>query len=143
MTYNKDHTEWSLVQERCEHCQFLPKHLSCCALGKQQVASIKHTRHAVGDGVSNCMEVTVPGLYSDGSRVIWCPLLGRRDLSESFDEDCYEVVRLVTRKPVWNDEVESLVLDFKGRNVLSSAKNFQLTLDRKPEHVICQFGKIG
>jgi hypothetical protein len=142
MSFNKDKTEWRIVQERCEHCQFSPKHLSCSCHGKQQVAFIKHTRRPIGDGIFNCMELNVPGLYSDGSRVIWCPLLGRGDLAGP-PEDSYEAQRLVTKKPTWNDEVESLVLDFKGRNILSSAKNFQLALSQKPEHVICQYGKIG
>uniref|UniRef100_A0A7S2NPK2 Tubby C-terminal domain-containing protein n=1 Tax=Zooxanthella nutricula TaxID=1333877 RepID=A0A7S2NPK2_9DINO len=142
MTFSKDRSEWRIVQERCEHCQFAPKHLSCSCHGRQQVAFIRHTREPIGDGIFNCMEVHIPGLYSDGSRVIWCPLLGRGDLGGPFDDN-YEAQTLVTRKPVWNDEVESLVLDFKGRHILSSAKNFQLALSQKPEHVICQYGKIG
>lgn len=143
MTFNKDKTEWRIVQEKCEHCQFSPKHLSCACRGKQQVACIRHSRKPVGDGIFNCMELHIPGLYSDGSRVIWCPMLGRGDLGSPQHENSHEVQRLVTKKPVWNDEVESLVLDFKGRHILSSAKNFQLVLQQKPEHVICQYGKIG
>eukprot|EP00440_Ansanella_granifera_P071407 gb/GFBE01077494.1/.p1 GENE.gb/GFBE01077494.1/~~gb/GFBE01077494.1/.p1 ORF type:complete len:311 (+),score=69.22 gb/GFBE01077494.1/:1-933(+) len=142
MSWNKDKTEWRIVQERCENCQFSPKHLTCTCHGKQQVAWIRHHRKPVGDGIFNCMEVQVPGLYADGSRVVWCPLLGRGDLSAPID-DSYEAQRLITKQPSWNDEVESLVLDFKGRHILSSAKNFQLALSQKPEHVLCQYGKIG
>lgn len=142
MTWSKDKTEWRIVQERCEHCQFSPKYLSCSCHGKQQVAFIRHSKKPIGDGIFNSIEMHVPGLYSDGSRVVWCPLLGRGDLAEGPDGS-HEAQRLVTRKPVWNDDVESLVLDFKGRNILSSAKNFQLALSQKPEHVICQYGKIG
>jgi len=131
-----------LVQEKCENCQFSPKHLSCACKGKQQVAFIRHSRSPIGDGIFNRMEVHVPGLYSDESRVIWCPRLGRENLANPRD-DSYEAQRLVTKKPVWNDEVESLVLDFKGRSIQSSAKNFQLSLSQRPEHVICQYGKIG
>mmetsp|Transcript_19014 Transcript_19014/g.35663 ORF Transcript_19014/g.35663 Transcript_19014/m.35663 type:complete len:303 (+) Transcript_19014:51-959(+) len=142
MIWSADRTEWRLVQERCENCQFSPKHLTCSCYGKQQVAWIRHHRKPVGDGIFNCMEIHVPGLYSDGSRVVWCPLLGRGDLSVPIDDN-YEAQRLVTKQPSWNDEVESLVLDFKGRHILSSAKNFQLALSQKPEHVLCQYGKIG
>jgi len=142
MTWSKDKTEWRIVQERCENCQFAPKHLTCACHGKQQVAWIRHHRKPVGDGIFNCMDVQVPGLYADGSRVVWCPLAGRGDLSAPLD-DTYEAQRLITKQPTWNDEVESLVLDFKGRHILSSAKNFQLALSQKPEHVLCQYGKIG
>mmetsp|Transcript_22579 Transcript_22579/g.40904 ORF Transcript_22579/g.40904 Transcript_22579/m.40904 type:complete len:301 (-) Transcript_22579:489-1391(-) len=142
MTYNKAKTEWRLVQERCENCQFSPKHMSCACSGKQQVAFMRHHRRPIGEGIFNCMEVHVPGLYADESRVIWCPKLGRGDLSEPLDNS-YQALQLSTKQPVWNDEVESLVLDFKGRNVLSSAKNFQLSPNHKPDHVVCQYGKIG
>jgi hypothetical protein len=142
MVYNEEKSEWRLRQERCEHCRFSPPHLSCSCHGKQQVAFIRHARRPIGDGIFNCMDVHVPGLFSDGSRVVWCPLLGKGDLSSPPD-DSLEVQHLVTKNPQWNDDVDSLVLDFKGRHVLSSAKNFQLALQQKQQHVICQFGKIG
>lgn len=141
MTFNKDKTEWRIVQERCEFCQFSPKHLTCACHGKQQVAFIRHSRKPIGEGIFNCMEVHVPGIYSDGSRVVWCPLQGRGDLAAP--PEGHEVQELVTKQPSWNEEVESLVLDFKGRHILSSAKNFQLALSQKPNHIICQYGKIG
>lgn len=142
MTWNNERTEWRLVQERCENCQFSPKHLTCSCYGKQQVAWIRHHCKPVGDGIFNCMEIHVPGLYADGGRVVWCPLLGRGDLSQPID-DSHEAQKLVTKQPTWNEEVESLVLDFKSRHILSSAKNFQLVLSQKPDHVLCQYGKIG
>jgi len=143
MSFSKDKSEWRLVQERCEHCRSLPQHLSCSSRGKQQVATIRHSREPIGDGIFNCMEVQIPSLYSDGSRVVWCPMLGRGDLAGPHDDDAGEVQTLFTKQPTWNDEVESLVLDFKGRNILSSAKNFQLSQPQKPGHVVCQYGKIG
>jgi hypothetical protein len=142
-TMNYKDTEWKLVQEKCENCQFSPKHSSCTACGKQQVAFMKQSRISVGDGVFNHMEAHVPGLYSDESRVIWCPKLGRGELGLDLDSIGYESLKLLTKKPHWNDEVESLVLNFKDRNIVSSAKNFQLVLEQKPDHVICQYGKIG
>eukprot|EP00747_Dinoflagellata_sp_TGD_P168936 gnl/TRDRNA2_/TRDRNA2_196563_c0_seq1.p1 gnl/TRDRNA2_/TRDRNA2_196563_c0~~gnl/TRDRNA2_/TRDRNA2_196563_c0_seq1.p1 ORF type:complete len:299 (+),score=48.47 gnl/TRDRNA2_/TRDRNA2_196563_c0_seq1:96-992(+) len=142
MSFDETKSEWRLIQERCEYCRYLPRHLSCDSRGKQQVAFARHLRKAVGDGVVNCMEVNIPGLYSDGSRVIWCATNGMGDLATP-PEKTKEAQRLTTRRPAWNNEVESLVLDFKGRAILASAKNFQLSLRQKPDHVICQFGKVG
>lgn len=142
MKYSKDRMDWRITQERCEHCQFLPKQSSCASHGKQQVAFIRQCKSPIGDGIFNEMDVNIPGLYSDGSRVLWCPRLGKRDLA-SPSSGSHEVQRLVTKKPSWHEDVGSLVLDFKGRQILSSAKNFQLALRQKPEHVICQFGKVG
>jgi len=141
MGFNSTRDEWRLVAEQCEACQFLPPHLSCTAHGKQQVAFIKHRQNPVGEGISNVMEVRIPGLYQNDSSVIWCPMLGMPDLADA--EEGNEIQQLITRKPVWNEQVQSLVLDFKGRNIVSSAKNFQLALRQKPQHVICQYGKIG
>jgi len=145
MTFSKDRSEWRITQERCEHCRLAPKHLSCTCRGKQQVAFMRHSRTPVGDGIFNCMDVCVPGANHDGSRVVWCPLLGRGDLGSpsSAHSEPDEVQTLITKKPVWNDEVESLVLDFKGRRILPSAKNFQLALSDRPDQVVCQYGKIG
>lgn len=135
---------WRFLHERCEHCQFAPPHLSCARFGKQQLAYIEHSKIPIGDGMFNCMTVRIPGVYSDGSCLVWCPMLGRGDLAAVPEQDAsHETQLLVTNKPAWNDEVESLVLDFRGREVMASAKNFQTSLLQKPNHIICQFGKLG
>mmetsp|Transcript_77891 Transcript_77891/g.215266 ORF Transcript_77891/g.215266 Transcript_77891/m.215266 type:complete len:290 (-) Transcript_77891:80-949(-) len=142
MSHDSDASDWLLVQEHCEHCQFSSRHRSCACLGKQQVAQIMHSRKSMGDRECNCLDVCIPGIYSDGGRVVWCPLSGRGDLADA-DDGSLQVQRLTTKSPVWNEEVQSLVLDFKGRTVRPSAKNFQLTLTQQPEQVICQFGRLG
>lgn len=141
MTWSQDKTEWSIVQERCEQCQFSPRHLTCSCLGKQQVAWVGQRQKLIGGAIFNCMDVHIPGLYEDDSRLVWCPLVREVDLSAPVD-DSWEALRLITKQPTWNDDVERLVMDFKGRDILSSAKNFQLALSQKPEHVLCQYGKI-
>jgi len=145
MAFNERRTEWRLVQNRCEVCQFLPRHRCCDSFGKQQVGFIQHTRDAVGNGICNRMHINIPGLYSDGSRVVWCPCLGRGDLAnpEGNGRSALEVQHLITRSPDWNEDCQSLVLDFRGRCIQSSPKNFQLALRQKPDHVVCQYGKIG
>jgi len=143
MHYNESRTEWRLVQEQCQNCTFAPPHLSCRSLGKQQLAVVRHFRRQVGDGLSNCMEAVVPGIYANNTAVVWCPMLGRQDLGATHNAGDHSTQKLVTKLPTWNDDVESLVLDFKGRNVVASAKNFQLALEQKPHHTLCQFGKIG
>jgi len=142
MTYSEAKSEWRLTQERCELCRYSRALLSCSCHGKQQVGFARHSRRPIGDGIVNCIDAYIPGLYSDGGRVVWCPLLGKGDLAAPADGSM-EVQSLITKTPQWNEDVDCLVLSFKGRNIVSSAKNFQLALKQKPEHVICQFGKIG
>lgn len=143
MSFNEERTEWHLVSERCEYCQLSPSHLSCSRRGKQQLAHIRHARCQVGEGVSNTMEVRIPGIYSDGRALVWCSAMWRGDLGQVADGGGHETQLLITRLPVWNEEVESLVLDFRGRNIQASAKNFHLALSQKQKHTICQFGKLS
>jgi len=122
MTSNAQKTEWRLVKERCDNCHCALKRSACGCQAKQEVFRVRHSRQDVGDGTNHCMEVQM--LPADGRR--------------GQDEDT-----LVTKLPVWNDEAESLVLDFKGRRVLSSAKNFQLTQEEDMKHVVLQHCKIA
>lgn len=120
MSYSSSKTEWRLFQERCDSCHYSPQHLACgCCQGRLEILDIHHSRQAVGDGVNHCMDIYAPASMH-----------------------CEEQ-RFVSKLPVWNDEVASLVLDFKGRRVLASAKNFQLAQEEHPGHVVCQYGKIG
>jgi hypothetical protein len=143
MSWNESRTEWRIVQERCENCQFSPRHLSCECSGKQQVAFIRHFQRQEDESIFNLMEVRTPSLLSNDSRVVWCPKLGRGDLGAEFLKETCEWQQLVTKAPVWNDAVGSLVLDFKGRTVIPSAKNFQLSCGSSQDQVVCQCGKIG
>lgn len=142
LSFNKSHTEWVLTQERCEGCQLAPRHVSCEGHGKQQLVVITHRRKQVGDGVSNIMEVRIPGIYNNGTAVHWCPVAGHGDLRHA-QETGHLTQTLLTQAPTWNADVGSLVLDFKGRSITASAKNFQLALRQKPEHILCQFGKLS
>merc|ERR1711933_663006 len=118
MSYSGTTGEWRLMQERCDHCRLSPKHIPCSCRCKNELLCMRHTSHNIGGGVNHCMDVCVPS--ADGC----------------------DAVSLSTRLPAWNDELNSLVLDFTDRQILPSAKNFQLVLDDDPDHVVCQYGKI-
>lgn len=134
MIFNEAKTEWQLLEERCEYCYYAPNRFQCACHGKRQVAFIRHSQEEVGDGLFNCMDIECPGLAADGMPAMTC---------SAVRGDFPEVQRLTTKKPQWNDEIESLVLDFKGRKVLSSSKNFQLSLPGRPNSAVCQYGKIS
>mmetsp|Transcript_19587 Transcript_19587/g.55226 ORF Transcript_19587/g.55226 Transcript_19587/m.55226 type:complete len:275 (+) Transcript_19587:96-920(+) len=119
MTCDSGRTEWRLVQERCDDCHYGSRHCSCSSTGRREVLSVRHSRQMVGDGINHCMEVHIAPTANYGEQL------------------------LSSKLPVWNDEVGSLVMDFKGRRVVASAKNFQLARAESPNHVVCQHGKIG
>ena len=54
------------------------------------------------------MEVDIPGLYSDESRVIWCPKLGRGDLGTGPADGSSQ--QLINKAPVWNEQVRDQIL---------------------------------
>jgi len=126
MTCNSARTEWSLYRDRCDNCRHTAARnevCRCCG-GRSELLRVRHEDVEIGDGVNHCMDVYVPSTRSD-------PNVG-------------ETIHLVSKMPTWNDSVECLVLDFKGRNVLASAKNFQLAVDGDDlERVVCQYSKVG
>lgn len=134
MEFNEARTEWRMLEERCEHCHYAPQRFQCGCQGKREVAFIRHSQEEVGDGLFNRMDIRCPGLCTDGTPAVTCLAVG-----SGFSEP----QEICTKRPQWNDDIESLVLDFKGRHVLSSSKNFQLALPGRPNSVVCQYGKIG
>eukprot|EP00747_Dinoflagellata_sp_TGD_P211109 gnl/TRDRNA2_/TRDRNA2_84316_c0_seq2.p1 gnl/TRDRNA2_/TRDRNA2_84316_c0~~gnl/TRDRNA2_/TRDRNA2_84316_c0_seq2.p1 ORF type:complete len:225 (+),score=35.81 gnl/TRDRNA2_/TRDRNA2_84316_c0_seq2:97-771(+) len=91
MTCNQAKTEWRLVQERGENGnQYVPKHLSSCGNGgKQEIASIRHSKVPVGEGMNYTMECTFP-----------C------SSSKAGSPKSQEAQQLITKLPVWNEEIE-------------------------------------
>lgn len=127
MSRNAAKTEWRIVQEGYDNCKALAMTSSMTPQGysrnndKREVAVIRQTRQQIGDGISNFMDVLLCG-----------------------DSDAPQQQHaLFTKPPEWNEDLQSLVLDFKSRKVLPSAKNFQLCSEERPDRVVCQFGKLG
>lgn len=134
MSCNLSRTKWQLVKERCDSCQYQPTHMSCVCQGKQEIACIRHSCHKIGKGINYCMDVQIldcgnslHGLTCEAGPTI----------------RSHKNQNLVTRLPEWNHALNSLVLDFIGRQVVPSAGNFQLVPDERLEHIVCQCGKIG
>eukprot|EP00916_Digyalum_oweni_P006207 GHVL01010718.1.p1 GENE.GHVL01010718.1~~GHVL01010718.1.p1 ORF type:complete len:278 (-),score=26.69 GHVL01010718.1:287-1120(-) len=138
---------WTAYAQCCDQCHYKGVNEKCSKkdrLSKQEVVHMQHQMQSIGDGVFNSMESFVPGLYTDGSRVVWCPQVGYPPLGTATPEGAHHphCIRLKTKEPRWNSDVECLVLEFKGRTIQPSAKNFQLSLAKKPEYIIMQFGKV-
>lgn len=137
MTFNSSKSEWLLSTAARGTWYSARDELKATSAGDQrEVALVRHSRNEVGSGVNHCMDasIVVPNGtadHTDGST--------RRPGAEGFDA----IRRLVTRQAIWNEEMQTLVLDFKGREVVPSAKNFQLCLEDRPGRVVCQHGKIA
>lgn len=123
MECNADRSEWRLHEERCDVCRHAPPGYVCSCKGRQELMRARHSNMSVGEGVNHCMDVAVQPQAVDGA---------------------WQEHRFVSKMPVWNAQVDSLVLDFKGRNVIPSAKNFQLAVEGDERgRVVCQYGKVA
>lgn len=120
MTINESNSEWRLVKEKRDDYECMRTHMACGCQGRQEVACIRQTQQDVGDGSSYNMDI---------------------DLAPMHGEACGR--HLVTKMPVWSAEVDSLVLDFKGRHAQASSKNFQLVQQEGSRHVVCQYCELG
>jgi len=140
MTFTADKKSWLLYSTVCESCLY---HQRNCAY--EEVCGIEHYQEPIGEGLFNIMQLTVPGIYKDSSRVHWCLKNGYPSLKSFADgiTEHEETILIENKRPQWNAPSRSLVLEFKKRNIIPSAKNFQLVQDSNKNSVMCQYGKIG
>mmetsp|Transcript_59538 Transcript_59538/g.167739 ORF Transcript_59538/g.167739 Transcript_59538/m.167739 type:complete len:281 (+) Transcript_59538:75-917(+) len=124
LSCNPARSEWRLVQERDDNCSFLSRDAPRGGWGRQEIAQVTHSRQRVGTRTCRCMEARIS------------PLAHAPDAAAA-PAATEERQRLTTK---WSD---GGALGFKDRQVLASKTNFQLVLPERPEHVVCQYGKIG
>merc|ERR1711879_441034 len=103
---------------------------------QEEVAFIQHSRIKIGDGVNHCLEADVARTESSSAEA------ATDGANTPTAEQSRVVEHLVTRQAVWNRDLQTLVLDFKGREVIPSAKNFQVACEGRPGRVVCQHGKL-
>ncbi len=71
---------------------------------------------------------------------MWCPKnpgggIGFPELGTDDEMFASQQVEVIAKKPEWSKDAQSLVLDFRDRQVLASSKNFQLVYGKKPGSV--------
>eukprot|EP00401_Gymnodinium_catenatum_P030341 CAMPEP_0117469052 /NCGR_PEP_ID=MMETSP0784-20121206/6493_1 /TAXON_ID=39447 /ORGANISM="" /LENGTH=243 /DNA_ID=CAMNT_0005263081 /DNA_START=264 /DNA_END=995 /DNA_ORIENTATION=- len=131
MTFDQSKCEWSLYHVT-QGAWCVPKpHNQFRARHEEKVAFVRHSSVQVGDGVNHQMDAALAVRLSG---------MSFHDSADKLPKSY--VSRLVTKEAIWNKELETLVLDFKGRQVLPSAKNFQLACENRPNRLVCQYGKI-
>jgi hypothetical protein len=121
LQYCSSRAEWTLYQEGCDTCRSAPRDVVCTCRGRHEVLRARHTDADIGGGINHSMDVFAPS--PDG---------------------LVEEHKFATKMPSWNEKLGCLVLDFKGRKIQASAKNFQLkAAGDETKRIVCQYGKIG
>ena len=109
------------------------------------------------------MTLIIPGMDEDHNRVDCQPLTESDSISHRYNtskefnnnnknstrrnvtnQDTMDnLISLENKKPIWNDETQSFVLNFHGRVTMASVKNFQIVHQQDPNYIIMQFGRIS
>jgi hypothetical protein len=122
LTHDTDKKNWTIASRYCAKCAYRNPFNSCQTKGGQKIGFIKHGMEEIGEGRAMCMDVDIPQIGTDGQSDIWCSACEGPDAR----------IELSSLRPKWNEKINSLCMDFKGRVEAASAKNFQLCLDEKP-----------
>jgi len=140
MTYSGEKKSWLLTKVQCDCCVYRNRNCEC-----QELVSVEQYQEPVGEGLFNIMLAHVPVMSSNPARgICWSAKHGLPSMSTLVNGTEHEqATALENKKPTWSEEAGSLVLGFKGRSVIPSAKNFQLVLSSNKKDVVCQFGKVG
>lgn len=140
MTFSGEKKSWLLTKTQCDCCVYRNRNCEC-----QELVNVEQYQEPVGEGLFNIMLAHVPALAKNANRgICWSAKHGFPSLTTLVNgEEHEQAVALENKKPTWNDEAGSLVLEFKGRSIIPSAKNFQLVLSSNKKEVVCQFGKLG
>jgi len=105
---------------------------------KNVIAEFNNSRQKIGSGLCHCMDAQLSTVKQTSSHTVETPKI-RRASSASLSS--IETVQVRSKLPEWCPERNCLVIDFNNRDVLSSARNFQIRNDR--DEVVLQFAKVG
>jgi hypothetical protein len=129
MNFDDSKTSWSLLHFVWDSA----RHPCVKDRREEEVLFVEHSKEKVGDGVNYLLEAEFESKCSEAGGLVD---------SARYEDDRPYVNRLVTRKAIWNQSMKTLVLDFRQRDVIPSAKNFQVVREES-QRIILQHGKIG
>ncbi|XP_044141616.1 tubby-related protein 1 [Bufo gargarizans] len=111
---------------------------------RQELAAIVYETNVLGFKGPRKMTMLIPGMDEECERV---PIRPRNDndglLQRWQNKNMENVIELHNKSPVWNDETQSYVLNFRGRVTHPSIKNFQIVHSDDVDYIIMQFGRIA
>jgi len=88
------------------------------------------------------MQILVPKVEGDKAEA-WKPIGKANGIGESYKEGKKErISSFVNKSPKWNEALQAFVLNFNGRVLRPSVKNFQLVDPEVESNVVVQFGRI-
>ncbi|OAF66123.1 hypothetical protein A3Q56_06150 [Intoshia linei] len=107
------------------------------AILRKELAAIVYETNVLGFRGPRKMSIIIPGMDHDSNRDKDC--LISRWKGNKMDN----ILELHNKKPIWNEETQSYVLNFFGRVTQASVKNFQIVHDNDVEYIVMQFGRVA
>lgn len=96
---------------------------------RQEVAAIVYEKNVFGWNGPRKMTILLPGMYGEGMSIRReiRPVSEKESMIERFkDGRTDELIVLHNKTPIWSEDTQSFVLNFRGRVTQASVKNFQL-----------------
>ncbi|XP_076807543.1 uncharacterized protein LOC143450750 isoform X2 [Clavelina lepadiformis] len=110
---------------------------------REDLAAICYETNVLGFKGPRKMTVVIPGMNVSHERVKFKPIHERESiLSRWQNKNMENLIELSNKTPVWNEDTQSYVLNFRGRVTQASIKNFQIIHQSDPEYIVMQFGKV-
>nr|XP_018672988.1 tubby protein homolog [Ciona intestinalis] len=110
---------------------------------REELVAVCYETNVLGFKGPRKMTVIIPGMNISHERVKFKPNHERETiLSRWQNRNMENLIELSNKTPVWNEETQSYVLNFRGRVTQASVKNFQIVHQSDPEYIVMQFGRV-
>jgi len=111
---------------------------------REELAVICYETNVLGFKGPRKMTVVIPGMNSSYESIPVCPNSERETILNRWQNKHMEnLIELSNKTPIWNDETQSYVLNFRGRVTQASVKNFQIVHQSDPDYIVMQFGRVA
>ncbi|KAJ1656657.1 hypothetical protein IWQ61_003810 [Dispira simplex] len=111
---------------------------------REELCAVLYEPNILGFKGPRKMTLILPAVNRDGTRQHHRP--GKDDVSlvEMYRSTCNPSLLILHNKvPQWNEESHSYVLNFNGRVVLASVKNFQIVSANSLDYIVLQCGRVS
>ncbi|KAF9585951.1 hypothetical protein BGW38_010809 [Lunasporangiospora selenospora] len=109
---------------------------------RQELGAVIYNPNVLGLKGPRKMTILMNTMTAEGDLVERRPTQFKDTLIGRMTEgDTSDLLILRNKSPQWNDDTSSFVLNFGGRVLLASVKNFQIVHDNDLDYIIMQFGR--
>lgn len=116
---------------------------------RREMCMVMYDTNILGFHGPRRMTLIIPGMEDNEQMTekVRCecrPTTDADSIASRFDRDQMDsLIQLENKKPIWNQDTQSFVLNFHGRVTMASVKNFQIIHKDNPNYIIMQFGRIS